>query len=79
MDVIPFQNTLPYERQYEDIYISTCPFCDSEQVLTNMKARDYKQAKDGVKTHLIMPCCHSKITILEADEDYFWADEKLRK
>ncbi|WP_198507858.1 hypothetical protein [Bacillus sp. FJAT-45037] len=79
MDVIPFQNTLPYERQYDDIYISTCPFCDEEQVLTHMKERDFNRAKDGVKTALIMPCCNNKITILEADEDYFWANERLRK
>ncbi|ERN52220.1 hypothetical protein M3689_19940 [Alkalihalophilus marmarensis] len=79
MDVIPFQHTLPYERQFEDIYVSSCPFCEEEQVLTHMKPRDYKQAIEGVKTILIMPCCRSKITILEADDDYFWADEPLRK
>ncbi|WP_017726399.1 hypothetical protein [Halalkalibacterium ligniniphilum] len=79
MDVIPFENTWPYEKQFDDIYLHECPFCGEEQVLTHMKPEVLEQAKEGIKTSLILPCCHGKITILEADEDYFWADEQLRK
>lgn len=79
VDVIPFVNTWPYERLFNDIYVQTCPFCGEENVLTNMKKLDFKRAQEGIKTHLIMPCCNGKMIILEADEDYFWTDRKLRK
>ncbi|GAE27918.1 hypothetical protein JCM9140_4085 [Halalkalibacter wakoensis JCM 9140] len=79
MDVIPFVNSWPYERLYDDIYLQTCPFCGSENVLTNMKNKDFKRAEEGIKTILILPCCNGKLTILEADEDYFWTDKQLRK
>ncbi|MED1563446.1 hypothetical protein AJ85_18470 [Alkalihalobacillus alcalophilus ATCC 27647 = CGMCC 1.3604] len=79
MDVIPFVNTWPYEKQMKDIYFHTCPFCEEEHVLTNLKARDLERAKESIKTILIMPCCHEKMTILEADDDYFWTDQRLRK
>ncbi|GAF64916.1 hypothetical protein [Alkalihalobacillus trypoxylicola] len=79
MDVIPFINTWPYEKQINDIYIHTCPYCDEEQVLTHMKTRDLARAKEGFKVILIMPCCNEKMTILEADDDYFWTDQPLRK
>ncbi len=79
MDVIPFKNTWPYDRQFDDIYFQSCPFCHEENVLTNMKKSDYAQALDGIKTILILPCCYEKLTILEADEDYFWTDQPLRK
>ncbi len=70
MDVIPFVNTWPYEKIYNDIYFHSCPFCEEEQVLTHMKLRELQKAREGVKTILIMPCCHGKMTILEADDDY---------
>ncbi|WP_100405304.1 hypothetical protein [Bacillus solitudinis] len=79
MGIIPFENTWPYERQYNDIYFHSCPYCESDYVLTHMKLRDLKRAKEGIKTLLIMPCCNSKMTIMEADDDYFWSTERLRK
>ncbi|MGO4888937.1 hypothetical protein ACJ2A9_14370 [Anaerobacillus sp. MEB173] len=77
--MIPFENTWPYERVVNDIYIDQCPYCEQESILTPMKKSDLERAKEGIKTILIMPCCHHRMTILEADDDYFWTDEKLRK
>ncbi|RXJ01833.1 hypothetical protein DS745_10180 [Anaerobacillus alkaliphilus] len=77
--MIPFQNTWPYEISGKDIYIHNCPYCGKENVLTTMKKGDIERAREGIKTYLIMPCCLEKMTILEADEDYFWTDERLRK
>lgn len=77
--MIPFENTWPYERVINDIYIQQCPYCNEENVLTSLKNSNLERAKEGIKTILIMPCCNSKMTILEADDDYFWTNEKLRK
>lgn len=79
MDFLPFSHTWPYELQGKDIYIELCPYCEKEHVLTHMKARELKQAKEHFKVRLVMPCCHQVMTILEADSDYFWADKPLRK
>ncbi|WLD92683.1 hypothetical protein [Alkalihalobacillus sp. AL-G] len=73
-----FRTTWPYEKMMKDIYIQQCPYCKTENILTSLKEEDLDQAKEGIKTHLIMPCCHSKMTILRADEDYFWTTEQLR-
>ncbi|MBP3949894.1 hypothetical protein [Bacillus suaedae] len=77
--MIPFINTWPYERLFDDIYIQTCPFCGADNVLTNMKKSEFKRAQESIKTILIMPCCNARMTILEADQDYFWTDKPLRK
>lgn len=77
--MIPFENTWPYEWSGKDIYIDKCPYCSSEHVLTNYKNTDLDRAKEAIKTYLIMPCCLEKMTIVEADDDYFWTTEKLRK
>ncbi|WP_373323195.1 hypothetical protein [Alkalihalobacterium chitinilyticum] len=79
LDVIPFENTWPYEKVMKDIYFSECPYCETESVLLHLKESDLKRAKEGIKTLVVMPCCRHKMTILEADDDYFWTDEKLRK
>ncbi|WP_332695740.1 hypothetical protein [Halalkalibacter lacteus] len=79
MDVIPFVNTWPYERLFGDIYLQNCPFCHSDNVLTNMKKSEFKRAQEGIKTVLILPCCNEKMTILEVDQDYFWTDKQLRR
>lgn len=75
---LTFEYTWPYERMMNDIYISECPFCKTDNVLTSFKEEQLELAKEGVKQRLIMPCCHGKITILNADDDYFFTDEKLR-
>ncbi|WP_179295609.1 hypothetical protein [Bacillus sp. FJAT-45350] len=79
MAILPFNHSWPYEKMMGDIYFRHCPYCEEENVLTGMKKRDFENAKDGVKTLLIMPCCHGRLTIIEADEDYFWTQEELRK
>ncbi|GAF24143.1 MULTISPECIES: hypothetical protein [Shouchella] len=78
MHPLPFSHTWPYEVQGKDIYIEECPFCKQEHVLTNMKPKDVKRAKEQFKVRLNMPCCHTVMTIIEADDDYFWADQPLR-
>ncbi|WP_018921840.1 hypothetical protein [Salsuginibacillus kocurii] len=79
MDLIPFENAWPYERMIEDIYLSECPKCGSEQVLTHMRPEELQHALEGIKTKLILPCCHNHLIIAQADEDYFWTTESLRK
>ncbi|GAE30312.1 hypothetical protein [Halalkalibacter hemicellulosilyticus] len=79
MEMIPFTHTWPYEMMMGDIYFQSCPFCHEEQVRTNMKKAEFQRAHEGIKTRLIMPCCHGVMTILEADDDYFWTDKPLRK
>jgi hypothetical protein len=73
-----FEYTWPYEKVMGDIYLHQCPYCHKESVLTGMKERDFKKAQEEIKTILIMPCCHHKMTILKADDDYFWTTEALR-
>lgn len=75
---LSFDHTWPYEKQMGEIYVDTCPYCGESNVLTYMKAATLKRAKEGVKTRLNFPCCLQTMTILEADDDYFWADEPLR-
>jgi hypothetical protein len=73
-----FKHSWPYEKFGKDIYINECPYCHENNVLTNLKLSALENAKEGIKTYLVMPCCHNKMTILRADEDYFWADQPLR-
>ncbi|MDR7072887.1 hypothetical protein [Fictibacillus barbaricus] len=75
---LTFEYTWPYERMMNDLYVSECPFCKASNVLTSFKEEQLALAKEGVKQRLIMPCCHGKMTILNADDDYFYTDEKLR-
>ncbi|TLS38844.1 hypothetical protein [Pseudalkalibacillus caeni] len=77
--MLSFEHTWPYEKMMDDIYIQECPFCKEENVLTPMTKREFSEASEGIKTRLIMPCCHGKMTILNADSDYFWTEEPLRK
>ncbi len=78
MAVIPFGHSWPYEKMMGDIYFHVCPYCKAENVLTGMKKREFENAKEGIKTILIVPCCNGRMTILQADDDYFWTNEQLR-
>lgn len=78
MGPIPFEHTWPYERQMGEIYVSECPYCRQDNVLTHMKDASLERAKEGVKTRINFPCCHKTMVILEADDDYFWTNEPLR-
>ncbi|WZY00606.1 hypothetical protein NSQ26_00780 [Bacillus sp. FSL W7-1360] len=78
LTVLPFSHTWPYEICGKDIYVSACPYCKQEQVLTQIGPRHLERMKEQKKVEWVMPCCHAVFTILEADDDYFWADEPLR-
>lgn len=79
MDIISFNYTWPYERQYDDFYFLACPFCEKENILLNLKVADFNLALEGIKTNIVLPCCHERLTIIEADQDYFWTNRCLRK
>lgn len=76
--MIPFQNCWPYERIMGDLYVASCPFCDAENVLLPIKPYELPDIRDGKKRLLVFPCCHHKITIIDADQDYLLADIPLR-
>jgi len=78
MKLIPFNHTWPYEKQMGEIYFATCPYCSTENVLTHMSEEALQKVKDKIKHRLNMPCCFKTMTILEADDDYFWTNERLR-
>lgn len=73
-----FETTWPYERIMGDIYFGSCPYCGKEDILIPISKNEFKKGIDEVKTHAIMPCCHSKMTILKIDDDYFWTTDNLR-
>ncbi|GAK13722.1 hypothetical protein ACE1TF_08980 [Geomicrobium sp. JSM 1781026] len=79
MELLPFQNTWPYDRIGGDVYFDECPKCNEPNVLTYMKQKQLRDAFDGVKTTLILPCCNYSMVIMHADDDYFWTTERLRK
>ncbi|WP_100400107.1 hypothetical protein [Bacillus sp. FJAT-44742] len=79
MKLIPFENTWPYDKMMEDIYLNECPYCHQHNVLTHMSVEDLERAKEEIKTNMVLPCCHTKMIILKADEDYFWTTDHLRK
>lgn len=77
--MIPFENTWPYERIMGDLYVSECPFCKAENVLLLLKPNELSHIQDGKKRLLVMPCCHGRMTIVDADQDYLLADGPLRR
>lgn len=77
--MIPFRNTWPYELIRNDIYVSRCPFCSAEHVLLPIKKEDLETIRGGRKRLLVFPCCHGKLTILDADGDYLLADQPLSR
>lgn len=77
--MIPFENTWPYERIMGDLYVSECPFCKAENVLLLLKPKELSQIQDGKKRLLVMPCCHDRMTLVDADHDYLLADSPLRR
>lgn len=73
-----FNHTWPYEKVMDDLYFNECPFCHASSVLIHIKKEALEAAFEGVKTHIVMPCCHEKIVILDIDNDYIWSDRRLR-
>ncbi|MEF2243573.1 MULTISPECIES: hypothetical protein [unclassified Paenibacillus] len=76
--MIPFEKAWPYETIMGDIYAAACPFCQSENVLLPLKPAALRDIQEGKKKLLVFPCCHSKVTVLDADRDYLLTDTKLR-
>lgn len=77
--MIPLENTWPYEFVMGDIYVSECPFCDAENVLIPLRPTELQNIRDGKKRLLVFPCCHNKVTIIDADQDYLLTDGPLAK
>jgi hypothetical protein len=48
-------------------------------VLLPLKKRDLTNIQGGAKRLLVFPCCHSKLVVLDADNDYLLTDQPLRK
>lgn len=76
--MIPFENTWPYEHIMGDLYVSYCPFCEAENVLLPLKPNELPDIQDGKKRLLIFPCCHSSVTVIDADRDYLLTNRLLR-
>lgn len=77
--MIPFEQTWPYERVGKDFYVSQCPFCNAEHVLLALKQSEVKNIQTGMKKLLVFPCCYGKVKVIDMDDDYILAEEKLRQ
>lgn len=77
--MFPFANAWPYETIMGDIYVSSCPFCDAENVLLPVRPSELPHIRQGKKRLMVFPCCHNKITIIDADQDYLLTDGSLSK
>lgn len=77
--MLPFENAWPYELIMGDIYVASCPFCNAENVLLNLKPSELPDIHDGKKRLLVFPCCHGRVTVIDADQDYLLTDGPLAK
>ncbi|MBB3112915.1 hypothetical protein FHS18_005017 [Paenibacillus phyllosphaerae] len=77
--MIPFERAWPYDIQMKDIYVHSCPFCGQDNVLLPLRPSELKDIRTGKKRLLVFPCCHGRVTVLDADEDYLLTDTRLRK
>ncbi|GIP17165.1 hypothetical protein J40TS1_28070 [Paenibacillus montaniterrae] len=77
--MIPFENTLPYDVIMNDYYVQQCPFCNAEHVLLPLKKKEIPDIQSGKKKLLVFPCCYSRLTIVNIDDDYLLADSSVRK
>ncbi|GMK47919.1 MULTISPECIES: hypothetical protein [Paenibacillus] len=77
--MIPFERTWPYDIVMKDVYVPSCPFCSSENVLIPLRVREIEDIQHGKKKLLVFPCCHNKVTVLDMDQDYMLTDQRLRK
>lgn len=76
--MIPFDNTWPYDIIMNDLYVPSCPFCSTDNVLIPIRMKEVAEIQTGKKKLLVFPCCHNKVTIIDMDRDYLLADESLR-
>lgn len=76
--MIPFERAWPYDVMMKDV-VASCPFCGSENVLLPLKPREIKEISQGKKKLLVFPCCHGKVTVVDADQDYLLTDTAVRR
>ncbi|MFT8872504.1 MAG: hypothetical protein ABF868_09430 [Sporolactobacillus sp.] len=76
--MLDFHYSWPYERVAGDYYFEQCPFCQASPILLPLKKSRVTDAYDGVKTTIILPCCHERLVIERMDDDYIWASHWLR-
>lgn len=76
--MIPFERAWPYDVEMKDLFAS-CPFCKKEHVLLPLKPGDLKDIGNGAKRLLVFPCCHSRVTVLDSDQDYLLLDTPVRQ
>lgn len=76
--MIPFERTWPYDIIMKDIYTPSCPFCKEENVLLPLRPEEIEDIRRGKKRLLVFPCCHSRITIVDMDDDYMLTTQRLR-
>ncbi|WP_424767128.1 hypothetical protein [Paenibacillus sp. sgz302251] len=76
--MIPFERAWPYDIVMGDLYVASCPFCETENVLLPVRPSELQDIRDGMKRLLVFPCCYNKVTILDADQDYLLTDRTLR-
>ncbi|MGG1635115.1 hypothetical protein MHH56_07320 [Paenibacillus sp. FSL K6-3182] len=77
--MIPFEKAWPYDIIMGDLYVSSCPFCQAENVLLPVKPEELQDIQGGTKRLLVFPCCHNKVTIVDADRDYLLTNRVLKK
>ena len=76
--MIPFDRAWPYDIIMRDVYVPSCPFCGSDNVLLPLKPRELGDISSGKKRLLVFPCCRNRVTLIDADQDYLLTDTKLR-
>lgn len=77
--MIPLRNSLPYDIVMNDVYVQECPFCRSSHVLLPLKPAEVKSITGGArKLTIVFPCCHSRLKLIDADNDYLLSDRPLR-
>jgi hypothetical protein len=77
--MIPFDRAWPYETAGGQVYVTTCPFCRSSNVLLPLKTDELPAIKNGMKRRVVFPCCHGMLHIVEADNDYLLTDRTLKR
>jgi hypothetical protein len=77
--MIPFENTWPYESVGDDVYVSECPYCARHNVLLPLRKKELKHIREGKKKLLVFPCCHNRMTVIDADSDYLLANAPVRR
>jgi hypothetical protein len=78
--MIPFRNSLPYDIVMKDVYVPECPFCRRSHVLLPMKPEDVQDLRGSArKRAVVFPCCHTRLQLVDADNDYLLADRPIRR